>query len=75
MDFVLFSIIDGMADKYLLVNDALELRVNDLEEASLQPDLDKGILAESARLRCELMETRQLAISQRGLLTPIARGA
>lgn len=73
-DFLLYSIIDGMADVYLQLAEDHERRVELLEDASLEPDVDKSVLAQANALRRELIELRQLSVAQRDLLTPIAAG-
>lgn len=73
-DGVLYTIIDSMADKYIVVAERYESRLEALEEASLDPDVNESILHDSAGLRGELLSLRTLAVSQRELLAPIAGG-
>jgi len=73
-DFLLYSIIDGMADEYVQLAEEHERRVELIEDASLEPDVDKSVLTQASAIRRELIELRQLAVSQRDLLTPITAG-
>lgn len=73
-DTLLFRLIDGMVDRYILIVDRIEERLEEYEDQSLEPDVDASILAETADLRRELLELRRLAVSQRELLTPFADG-
>jgi magnesium transporter len=73
-DFLLYNIIDAMVDNYVLVADAYETQLEELEELSLDPAVDETLLTKSASLRRELLELRRLATSQRELLTPLAKG-
>jgi len=74
VDVVLYHIIDGMIDKYLLVSERHEERLEDLEERSLASEFDADILADAGELRRTLIELRRLAVAQRELITPLARG-
>ncbi len=74
VDFILYAIIDAMVDNYTLVTDACEIRLEELEDRSLKTDLDDRVLADSAGLRRDLLELRRLAVAQREMLTPLARG-
>ncbi len=74
VDSILYSIIDGMVDKYVGVADRYESELEELEEKSLNPTVDERILADSATVRHDLLRLRSLATSQRELLTPVAKG-
>ena len=74
VDAVLYSIIDGMVDKYTVVADRFDQDIERLEDASLDPAVDEGILAASATSRRDLLHLRSLATSQRELLAPVAKG-
>ena len=74
VDFVLYAIIDGMVDRYALVVDAYEAQIEDLEEASLDAEVDESILARVGELRHKLLEFRRVAASQRELIAPLASG-
>lgn len=71
---LLYLLIDGVVDKYMELGDNLETRVENLENRSLARDIDDTVLTEAADLRGDLLELRQLAFSQRELLTPVRRG-
>ena len=63
-----------MVDNYVLVADAYETRLEELEDLSLDPSVDESLLTQAAALRRQLLELRRLATSQRELLTPLAKG-
>lgn len=71
---LLYRVIDGVVDNYMLLGENLEKRVDRIEERSLSDQVDGSILAEAAELRGDLLELRQLAVSQRELLAPVRRG-
>ena len=74
IDSILYDIIDGMVDKYVVVADRYEGELERLEEQSLDPGVDEQILANSGSVRRDLLHLRSLATSQREMLTPVARG-
>lgn len=74
VDVVLFEIIDTMVDYYLSVIDRYEDRLEALEEKSFDTDVDEEVLEEAAEVRRDLLELRRLAVAQRHLLQPVARG-
>ncbi len=73
-DFILHGILDAMVDRYLIVADAYEESLDELEERSLDPACDESILTETADLRRDMLHLRRLAASQLELLLPVARG-
>ncbi len=74
VDYVLHYIIDGMVDTYLNLGEAHENAIEALEEASLAEDVDESVLTRSVSTRRQLIELRQLAVSLRELLAPVAKG-
>ena len=74
VDAVLFEIIDTMVDYYLQVADRYEDRLEALEELSFDIDVDEEVLEEVASVRRDLLELRRLAVAQRQLLQPVAKG-
>lgn len=74
VDVVLFEIIDTMVDNYLRVIDRYEDRLEELEEQSFDMDVSEEVLEEAAEVRRDLLELRRLAVAQRHLLQPVARG-
>jgi magnesium transporter len=74
VDFILFCILDGMVDKYMVVADAYEARLDELEEGSLDPSVDESILAEVSALRRDLLELRRITESQMELIAPLVNG-
>lgn len=74
VDFVLYCILDGMVDKYSVIVERYEDRLEAIEEASFDPEEDESFLAEAATLRHELLDLRRLAVSQREVVRPLAKG-
>ncbi len=74
VDVVLFEIIDTIVDNYLKVADRYEDRLEKLEERSFDVDVGEEVLEEAAELRRDVLELRRLAVSQRQLLLPVAKG-
>ncbi len=74
LDFILYSMIDTIVDSYVLAAEQHESMIEELEDASLDPSLDEAILGGVSRQRRSLVDLRQLAVSQRDLLLPMARG-
>jgi magnesium transporter len=76
VDVVLFEIIDTIVDNYLRVADRYEDRLEDLEERSFDIDVDDGdaLLEQAAEVRRDVLELRRLAVAQRQLLLPVAKG-
>ena len=74
VDQTFYQIIDAMVDKYIQVAEMYESRIESLEDASLENYVDPSVLSNSAELRRELLHLRNLAVSQRDLLLPIAEG-
>jgi len=74
VDIVLFEIIDTMVDHYIRVIDRYEDRLEALEERSFETDVDEEVLEEAAEVRRDVLELRRLAVAQRHLLQPVARG-
>ncbi len=74
VDFVLYLIIDGMVDQYILAGEFYEDRLDELEGASLEPGVEETLLAGLSDLRRQMLELRRIAASQRDLLMPVAKG-
>lgn len=75
VDFVLYTIIDAMVDKYVAVTEERESRVEALEEdASDLETMRDSVVTRGAALRRELIEIHRLAMSLRELLLPISDG-
>lgn len=73
VDFLLYSIIDGMVDNYGIALADFDKQLEDLEEASLDR-ADDGVFLRATHLRRELLELRRLAFAQREALGALARG-
>lgn len=74
LDFVFYSIVDDMVDNYLVLAEAYEQESDRLEDVSLDPDVDDGLLGELTDLRGKTLELRHLAMSQKELLMPFSKG-
>jgi magnesium transporter len=73
-DFVLYSIIDRMVDRYIAVAEAYEKRLDALEDVSLRKPVSESLLSDLSLLRRDLLELKHIAVSQRELIIPIANG-
>jgi magnesium transporter len=74
VDLLLYSVVDGMADRYAMLVEELETRLDQLEDRSFTSDLDDNFLTELSQLRRDLLEVRHIAASQRDVVAPIAKG-
>lgn len=74
VDFVLYEIIDAMVDYYLRVADRYEDRLEALEERSFEDEVGEEVLEQAAAVRRDILELRRLAVAQRQLLLPVAKG-
>ncbi len=73
VDFVLYSLMDGLVDNYGVALADFHEQLDELEEQSLSSDDDR-IFSRAIQLRRELLELRRLAIAQRDAIGPLARG-
>jgi magnesium transporter len=74
VDFVLYQLIDGVVDRYIVVVDGYEKRIEVLEDQSLEPEVEETLLSDVAEVRRDILEVRSLAVSLRELLYPIGDG-
>lgn len=74
VDVVLFEIIDTIVDNYLIGADRYEDHLEELEERSFASAVTEEILEEAAEVRRDLLQLRRLAVAQRHLLLPVAKG-
>lgn len=74
VDFILYTILDRVVDNYVLLAEAYDHKLEELEEMSLQDAVDRDILVEVTDLRRQLVELRRIAVGQRDFLLPLARG-
>jgi magnesium transporter len=74
VDSLLYEVIDLVVDNYLLVAQQWEARFEELEEHSLEPDVDESLMQDVSTFRRELIDLRHIAASQLELLTPLCRG-
>ncbi|MEK7795410.1 MAG: magnesium transporter CorA family protein [Candidatus Hydrogenedentota bacterium] len=73
-DVVLYDILDGMMDNYLLAVETFEDRLEALEDHALTTADTKAFLGELQDLRSDIVRMRRLAASHREMITPLARG-
>ncbi len=73
-DHLLYLIVDGMVDNYVLMAEKYEREIENLEELSLAPGFGDGIQAEIYRVRREIIDLRRVAVGMRDMLVPVARG-
>jgi magnesium transporter len=71
---LLFAILDGIVDNYIIVSEKFDDRLEVLEEECFQPDVDESLLQRASVLRREVLELRRIAASQREMLLPVASG-
>ena len=74
VDHLLYVIIDAVVDNYVLLVEAFQDRLERLEEKSLDPDVDRSLLADLSDLRRDLVNMRRLAASHRDMLQEIVDG-
>jgi magnesium transporter len=73
VDFVLYSLMDGLVDNYGIALADFHDQLDELEEESLRSS-DDAIFTRAIQLRRELLELRRLAMAQREAVGPLARG-
>jgi magnesium transporter len=73
VDYVLFSLIDGLVDNFGIALADFHEQLDDLEEQSLNSSND-AIFNRAIQLRRELLELRRLALAQREAIGPLVRG-
>jgi magnesium transporter len=74
VDFIFYSIIDGIVDRYAIVAERYEHKLDELEETSLEQARGGVVWETVSELRRKLLELRAVASSHRELLVPIAKG-
>lgn len=74
IDFLFYTLIDKLVDKYSRVADRYEDQLDDLEDRSLSRAADESILSEISSIRRELLQLKHIASSQRDLIWPLAKG-
>lgn len=73
-DTVLYTLMDAMVDNYLKVVNDYQLRLDDMEERSLEAAPDETLMGDVLKLRRDLLGLRRLATSLRELLHPFVTG-
>lgn len=73
-DYLLYAIADELVDTYVSVVEEYEKTLETLEERSLEPSFDGTLLTDVGELRRDLVELRRVAIAQRSLFNPLAKG-
>ena len=74
VDFLLYAIVDELVDIYVEVAENNEKTLEALEERSFIVSTDGTLLEEVADLSRNLVELRRVAVAQRALLNPVAKG-
>jgi magnesium transporter len=72
--FLLFTMVDGVVENYLLLAEQYEGNVEELEEAALAPSPGTSFLSSVSALRREILEVRRLVFALRELVLPLAKG-
>lgn len=74
VDQLLYTVVDGVVENYLVLAEHYEDRVEDLENDALDPSRGAHVLGEVADMRREILEVRRIVFAQRELLLPLAKG-
>jgi magnesium transporter len=74
LDFLLYTIIDGMVDNLLLCAEYYEEKLDALEDRSLSSEIDPNVLDELALVRWDLIAFRRQMMSMREAIMPFSRG-
>lgn len=69
--FLIYELWDHLLDRYVVVQDALEVRVEGLEQA-LIGEVDDAVFAEVAELGSDLLHFRKLLLPARSVLTDLS---
>jgi len=75
LDLLLYTLIDGLADNYILCADHYEDVLDAFEGDSLSERPPADFLNKLSELRWELIGFRRLIVSQREAISPLAQGA
>lgn len=73
-DFLLYAVLDGLVDNYLIYTDGVDDRLAELEDRSLEPNCDGELLGELAEIRSNLIETRKRLTALREVVLPMKHG-
>ena len=73
-DFLLYSVIDHVVDRYALMIDALEDKVEVLEDQALAHDAGASVLEALSDLKRDMIHLRRVIMSQREVIEPFATG-
>jgi len=73
-DFLLYSILDGLVDNYLVCTEAVEDQLDELDRQSLTMDADVSLLAQLSEQRETVLDMRRMIAAQRELVAAFAHG-
>jgi magnesium transporter len=73
-DFLLYAILDGVVDNYLAYTERVGDQLDVLEDISLDPNCESGILSELSDIRSDLLETRKMLGALREVVLPMKHG-
>ncbi|MCL4216023.1 MAG: magnesium transporter CorA family protein [Candidatus Hydrogenedentes bacterium] len=74
MDFLLYSVIDHVVDRYALMIDALEDKVELLEDQALAHDARASVLETLSDIKRDMIHLRRVIMSQREVIEPFVTG-
>lgn len=73
-DEILFRLIDGMVDKFVFVINGLTDEAEELEDRSMEPEVNEDVLQQTMALRRRILDFSRLARSKRELIHPLTKG-
>ena len=74
VDVLLYTLVDQIVDIYVDVAEDYEKTLEALEDRSFEISSEETFLEETADLRKKIVELRRIAVAQRSLFNPIAKG-
>ena len=74
VDHLLYTVVDGVVENYLVLAEHYEDRVEELEDLALDPSRGTYVLGEVSDVRREMLEVRRIVFAHRELLLPFAKG-
>lgn len=74
LDHLLYTVVDGVVENYLVLAEHFEDHVEDLEDKALDPSEGTAVLGAVSDMRRAVLEVRRIVFAQRELLLPLAKG-
>lgn len=74
VDHLLYTVVDGVVENYLVLAEHFEDHVEELEDKALDPSQGTAVLGEVSAMRRSILEVRRIVFAQRELLLPLAKG-